>query len=458
MARETNRRSFLRTTAAGATGLVILGNSLSARGAPASAKLNVALVGVGGRGSWFVDTIPRIGENVVAMCDANQQRAADSFRKLPDVPKYHDFRKMFDERGKQIDAVIVATPDNTHAVVTAAAVRRGKHVYCEKPLTHDVAEARAVRDLAAKHGVATQKGNQGTATGDFRRGVEIVQAETLGEIKEVHVWNTGGSGPRPRPQGEQPVPAGLDWDLWLGPAALRPYHPQWMQWHAWRDFATGNLGNWGSHSANLPFMALRVDSRWHASAASGTTTKIRVRAEVSEVLQDNFPRWESVRWEVPARGKLPPIAINWHNGAKPGRKRVEELIGRQLDWGDAGERKWKEHGGCLIVGTQGMLRATEHNSTIFLYPEGKFAGFEGPPRTLPRSGSHEREWIAACKGGPKATSNFDYSGPLAEFLLLGNVATRFPEPLEFDPLACKITNHAEADAALRRQYRPGWSL
>ena len=458
MSRGMSRRRLLRSAAIGAAGLVVLGNSASARGAPANARLNVALVGVGGRGSWFVETIPRIGENVVAMCDANERRAAESFQKLPDVPKYRDFRKMLDDRGKQIDAVIVATPDHTHAVITAATVRRGKHVYCEKPLTHDVAEARAVRDLAKKHGVATQNGNQGTATDAFRRGVELVQAGVFGKITEVHVWNTGGSGPRAKPQGDQPVPAGLDWDVWLGPAAYRPYRAQWMEWHAWRDFATGNLGNWGAHSANLPFMALRVGSLWEAEPGTGTPPRVRVQAEVSEVLQDNFPRWESVRWEIPARGNLGPIAIQWHNGFMPGRKRVEELIGRQLDWGDAGERKWKEHGGCLIVGTEGMLRATEHNSTIFLYPEAKFADFKGPAPTLPRSGSHEREWIAACKGGRKAMSNFDYSGPLTEFLLLGNVATKFPGPLDFDPRGCKIVNHAEADAALRRQYREGWSL
>ena len=193
MKRQMTRRSFLTRTAAGAAGggFVILGDSPSARAYVANEKLNVALIGVGGRGSWFVETIPRIGENVVAMCDVNEQRAADSFAKLPDVAKYRDFRKLLDEKDREIDAVVVATPDHTHAVISAAAIRHGKHVYCEKPLTHDVAEARALRELARKHGVATQMGNQGTATGDFRRGVELVWAgagQDPGGPRLEHWW------------------------------------------------------------------------------------------------------------------------------------------------------------------------------------------------------------------------------------------------------------------------------
>ena len=200
------------------------------------------------------------------------------------------------------------------------------------------------------------------------------------------------------------MPEWLDWDLWLGPAAERPFHPQWLQWHAWRDFATGTLGNWGPHSGNLPFMAFKVASLWYADAANPPPL-IRLSVELSEIERLGFPRWESFRYEVPARGELPPIAINIHNGAakttKAARrraKRIEELIGRQLDWGDAGERHWKEHGGCLVVGTEGMIQSTEHNSSFVLLPEKKFADFKGPPQTLPRSGSHEREWLRGLQG------------------------------------------------------------
>lgn len=451
-----HRRDWLRTAAVAGASLIVLRDSRSARGYFANEKLGVALVGLSGRGQWFVDTIPRIGENVVALCDVNEKRAADAFKKFPGVPKFRDFRKMLAERDKQIDAVFVATPDNTHAVISAAAMRAGKHVYCEKPLTHDVAEARALREIARKQGVVTQMGNQGTATEAFRRAVELIQAGSIGAIKEIHVWDGGGTGPRKPPTGCQPVPEGLDWDLWLGPAAERPFHPQWLQWHGWRDFATGNAGNWGPHSANLPFKAMKIDSLWYAEP--GTRPRIRVHVEMSETERNGFPRWASLRYEIPARATLPPIELNHHYGSPAGRKRVEGLLGRRLDWGDAGERKWKEHGGCLVVGAEGMIKATEHNSSFTLLPEAKFAGFEGPPKTLPRSGSHEREFTAACKGGPATMSNFDYAAPLVEFLLLANVATLFGQTLEFDPLACKVVNHPEADAALRREYRKGWSL
>lgn len=456
MALRIHRRRFLGTSASGLASLVILRDSRSACAYSANEKLDVALVGVSGRGQWFVETVPRIGENVVALCDANEKRAAAAFARFPHVPKYQDFRKMLAKQAKQIDAVFVATPDHTHAVISAAAMRSGKHVYCEKPLTHDVREARALREIARQQRVVTQMGNQGTATEAFRRAVELIQGGALGRIKEIHVWNGGGTGPRKPPQGSQSIPEGLDWDVWLGPAAERPFHSQWLQWHTWRDFATGNAGNWGPHSANLPFKAFQIDSLWHPDPAAKPL--IRVHVQMSEIEQFAFPRWASIRYEIPARGSLPPIEFNHYYGAPEGRKRVEEHLGRRLDWGDAGERKWREHGGCLIVGTEGMLKSTEHNSSFTLLPEAKFAGFEGPAKTLPRSGSHEREFTAACKGGPKTMSNFDYAGPLVEFLLLANVATLFGQTLEFDPIACNIVNHAEADAALRPQYRKGWSL
>jgi len=456
MGARIHRRNWLRATAGAGASLLLLRDSRSARGYFANERLGVALVGLSGRGQWFVETVPRIGETVVALCDVNQKRAAGAFQRFPVVPKFQDFRRMLAEKGKQIDALFLATPDHTHAVISAAAMRAGKHVYCEKPLTHDVAEARALREIAKQQGVVTQMGNQGTATEAFRRAVELIQGGAIGAIKEIHVWDGGGGGPRKPPQGSQPVPDGLDWDVWLGPAADRPFHSDWLKWHGWRDFATGNAGNWGPHSANLPFKAFKIDSLWHADPA--TRPRIRLHVEMSERERIGFPRWASLRYEVPARGDLPPIEFHHYYGAPEGRKRVESHLGRRLDWGDAGERKWKEHGGCLIVGTEGMLKSTEHNSSFTLLPEARFAGFEGPPKSLPRSGSHEREFAAACKGGPKTMSSFDYAGPLVEFLLLANVATLFGEPLEFDPLACKVVNHREADAALRREYRKGWSL
>jgi len=464
MNRSIHRRMFLKGAAVGGAGLLILKNSASAWSYQANQKLDIALVGVGGRGSWFVETIPRLGENVVALCDVNEHKAADAFKAFPQAAKYADFRKMLQEMDKRIDAVIVAAPDHVHAVVSMMAMRMGKHVYCEKPLTHDVHEARALREAAAKHKVATQMGNQGTAAEPFRRAIELVQGGVLGEIREVHAWNSaGGAGHREVPKESPPVPPYLNWDLWLGPARARPFHPYWLGWSSWRDFGTGVLGNWAIHSMNLAFMSLKLDAFWRADPSVPAPLRapvVQVEAEVSEIDEMSFPKWEIVRYEFSARGGMPPVRVNWYNGSRaPGaRELIESLQGSRLDWGDAGERRWKDHGGCIVVGSKGLLRLTEHNATHTLLPEEKFKDFQGPAKTVPRSPGHEREWLAACKGGPPAMSNFDYADPMTEFVLLGNVATQFPQKLEFDPMACKVLNSKEADRALRREYREGWSL
>lgn len=458
-----NRRFFLRHTALGAVGLLILKNSRAAFSYEANEKLNIALIGVGGRGRWFVSTIPKLGTNVVAMCDVNERKASLSFKEIPKAKKYHDFRKMLSEMDKQIDAVIVATPDHTHAVASAMAMKMGKHVLCEKPLTHNLHESRVLRETAAKCKVATQMGNQGTSSEAFRRAVELVQAGVLGEVREVHAWNTGGgSGKRPYPSKVHTLPDYLKWDLWLGPAAYRPYNSRWLNgWHGWRDFGTCQLGNWASHTMNLPFKALKLDSLWKHDASTGADRLVRLKAEVSGIHKETFPKWEIIHYDFPARGDMSPVRINWYNGSgqAPGpRDMIEEMMGRRLDWGDAGEKKWRDHAGCLLVGTKGMIHSTGHNMSFTLLPEDKFKDFKGPARSLPRSRGHEREWLDACKGGPAAMSNFNYAGPLTEFVLLGNVATLFGQRIEFDPLALKIVNVQEANEALRREYRKGWSL
>jgi hypothetical protein len=365
---------------------------------------------------------------------------------------------MLAQLDRQIDAVIVATPDHTHAVATVAAIRAGKHVYCEKPLTRDVHEARIVRQLARQHGVATQMGNQGTATEAFRRAVELIRAGSIGTIQEVHVWGSGGGRAQQPPSDTEPVPPGFEWDLWLGPAADRPFHSRWLQWHAWRDFGTGRLGNWGPHSANLPFMAFQVDSLWHAAPEDKPRPTIRLDVQVSAVEPHGFPSWEAIDFRIPARADMPPVTVHWSNGWPEGRRRIEQHLGRRLDWGDAGDKKWRDHGGALIVGSEGMIRATEHNSSFELLPADKFADFEGPAPSLPRSGSHEREWIAACKGGPSPMSNFDYAGPLNEMLMLGNIATRLGRAIEFEPLAMICPGDQEATKLLKSRMREGWSL
>lgn len=453
---QQTRRGFLRAAAWGGAGWTVLANSRSARAYAANERLNVALIGVGGRGRWFVDQMPKLA-SVVAMCDVNESKAAYAYKEHPAVPKFQDFRVMLDKAGPQIDAVVVATPDHTHAIASVTAMRAGKHVFTEKPLSRTVHEARAMRLAARQQGVATQMGNQGSSSGEFRRGVELVQQGALGEIREIYVWNAGGGTNRKSPpEGTQPVPDYLNWDLWLGPAAWREFHPQWLQINAWRDFGTAMLGWWASHSAFLAFLAIKALACWHADPQA--KPRIRIQAEASEVNRLSFPRWEVVRFTLPARDNLPPITIVWFAGHQETRQKVEAYIGRQLDWGDAGEKRWKEHGGALIVGSQGMLRANEHNGGIFLYPEDKFAGEPKSATTFPAAQGHEQDWLQAARGGTPTLSDFANTGPFIELLMLGNVATQFPDELEYDPLEGRIVNHAEADAAAHPEYRPGWTL
>lgn len=455
MARRITRRAVLGATA----GFLILSDSRSAYSFAANEKMNLALVGVSGRGDWFVGCLPGMGQNLVAMCDVNEHRAGPAFDKFPQAKKFFDFRTMLDEAGKEIDGVVIAVPDHNHAIITMAAMKAGKPVYCEKPLTHDMKEARAIRLAAGKFKVATQMGNQGGASPEFRKAHAIVQAGLLGDITRVYVWNSDGGRGKGAPTPERPeCPKYLHWDLWLGPAADRPYHPFWLQWHSWREFATGNLGNWASHTANLAFMSLKLDKLWYPPDAGGFEGKINVEARVSGLSTDVFPKWEVIHYDIPARGDLPPVKITWSAGSQEMRKEVEERLGRKLDWGDAGEKKWQDYAGCLIIGSKGMMHLTGHNATFSMLPQAQFKEFVAPPPTLPRSRGHEMEWIVAAKGGPRALSNFDYAGPLAEFVLLGNLATLLEGKLEFDPIKQEFAGRADANALLGRERRKGWEL
>jgi len=459
MARQT-RRAFLRDAAAGGVGLVILSSSRSARTFAANAKVNVALIGVGGRGKWYVDVIPRQA-NVVALCDVNDSKATAAYKALPDVPKFHDFRVMLDKMNKEIEGVIAAAPDHMHAIISVTVMKAGKHIFCEKPLTGCVHEARVVREMAAKCKLATRMGNQGSASAQFRRGVELIEDGAIGEIREAYVWCEGG-GPdvKEPPKGTQPVPAYLKWDLWLGPNKDRPFHPQWLNWNAWREFGTGLNGNRGSHSGYLNFYALKILELWQAEAAA--KPRIKVLAESSGINRLSFPRWEVVHFQIPARGPLPPVTIHWVNGrgAPAWRQKIEGQMGRQLDWGDAGEKKWRDYEGALLVGAKGRIYAKGSNSGIELLPADQFQGTSLSPQRLTQSpGMPEPEWLRAVRGEKvMLMSPFSVAGPYTEMMLLGNVATQFAEELEYGPLEGKIVNNAEADAQLRRRYREGWSL
>ena len=470
-----NRRRFVAGTALGGAGLLVLRNGASARSYQANEKLNIALVGVGSRGQHFIRAIPRIDGNLVALCDVNQQQTDGPSKAFPAARQYRDFRKMFDAMERQIDAVIVATPVHTHAVIATAAMNRGKHVYVEKPIAHEVGEARAMRELARRRKVATQMGNQGMATDSFRRTLELIQEGAVGEIREAYVlFGSGMTGPLERPKDRPAVPKSLDWDLWLGPAPFRPYHPCYLNpdfprnptprdvalrgWNRWRDFGGGALGGAGAHSINLAFKALNLGALWDDGGAKRT---IRVETEISQRCIENFPRWQIVHYEFPARGSLPPARMHWCNAFEPEinrqgiGERLEKMAGQVL----RRERgSWSPQSYSLLVGSKGMAYSNFHNSICKLLPEKDFPNAGGPPQTLPRSGSHEREWVNACKGGPKPMSNFDHSGPVVELLLLGNVASLLDQPLEFDPVSCKIVNNEEADRALRPPYRDPWKF
>ncbi|MBM4090617.1 MAG: Gfo/Idh/MocA family oxidoreductase, partial [Planctomycetes bacterium] len=452
------------------------------RGYRANESIGVALVGVGGRGQWFVDTIPRM-QRVVAICDVDrrkvdaafkhwqdagakmagsphewERRAAAEFGKLVhDRPvPFEDFRQMLEKMASQIDGVVVATPDHTHAVVSAAAIRAGKPVFCEKPLTRTLHESRALRELARDNGVVTAMGNQGTYGGPFRRALELIRNGALGDITEVHVWNSGGGADQQQvPEGTEPKPPELNWDLWLGPAADRPYHRRWQQRNLWREFGTCQLGNWGSHSANLGFMALNAHHLW-LRPGEGQRPTVRVEAKHSGINRLSFPRWEHVLWHLPSRGALAPITINWYNGDAPP---VKDVLRRAA--GDAREKEenaWR-FAGTLIVGTKGSIHTTGHNMWFRLLPAEEFSGVQCErPEEVASSRGPEQDWFAAIQGGPAPWSNFDYASALNEFLMLGNVATQFDASIDFDPIAMKITNNPAADALLTSEYREGWEL
>ncbi len=442
------RRLFLRQVTA-STGLLFLSRLRSAHSYQANEKLHIAVVGAGGHGLVNLKAVSQ--EAIVALCDVDEARAAEAFKLFPHCPRFADFRVMLDKMGNEIEAVVVTTPDHTHAVIAAAALRAGKHVYCEKPLTWSVYEARVLRQLAQQQKVVTQMGNQGTATERFRRAVELVQAGVIGEVREVHAWVSVGNKTQDRPTETPPVPPTLQWDLWLGPAPYRPYHPAYVpyNWRHWRDFGTGQLGNWGCHTLNVAFMALRMDLLWFPhrwQKPPSEPLRVRVEAESSGVHPETYPQWMVVRYQVPARENLPPVSVTWyHGGPKPPQ---ELLLGYPLP--DAG---------CLLVGTKGsLLSLGGHNTNFVLLPQKEFEGFEGPPPTLPRTKGHHYEWLSACKGEGKPMSSFDYAGCLTEFVLLGNVALFAGQPIEYEPTTGKIVNAPEANELLHRPYRQGWQL
>ena len=457
MSSRISRRGFVKGAAWGAAGWWILRDSRSVWSYQANDKLNLAVVGVGNRGSHHARAVRRLGENLVALCDVDRRRAAPWQKEAPEIVWYEDFHHMLDEHDARLDGVVSGATPHNHTAIAVAAMRRGKHVYIEKPAARTVAEGRALRQVAAEQSVVTQMGNQGMATDSFRRTLELVHDGALGEIREAHVWFVaGGPGPRDLPSGEKPVPDYLNWDLWLGPLPFRPYHPAWMS-GAWREVGVGMPG--GSHVIHMIFKGLRLGALWGTDGEAPGT--IRIEARPSELSRNTFPRWQTIHYDIPARGNLPPARIHWYN--RPQKvleeegilKKLEGIAGRSLVW----ERSWSPVSGSMLVGSRGVVHTNAHNSICAILPESDFPGAGGPPQRLPRSGSHEREWMAACRGEATPISNFNHSGPAMELLMLGNVATLFPEQtLEYDPKQSKIVNFEEADRWLSWPRREGWEL
>lgn len=447
-----NRRHFLKSTGstAGAAATFTILQAGSARTYAANEKLNIASIGAGGRATADITELAKT-ENIVALTDVDWRNAAPMLRKHADAKRFKDYRKMLDEMSAEIDAVVVATPDHHHFHASMAALKLGKPVYCEKPLTHSVWEARELARAAREAGVATQMGNQAQADEQTRIVQEFVMDNAVGPIREAHIWTdrpSRGLFDEYWPQGvDRPtetaaIPETLDWDLWLGAAPDRPYNPAYLpaKWRGWWDFGTGALGDIACHFFDPVFRALKLGA------------PLTVEASSTRVNEETYPVGSAITWHFPKRDDMVPVELNWYDGGlRPSRP---EGLGEHVKMGT---------NGLLLIGDDGFLLSDW--SSWKLYPEKKGKEYGAPPKVLSRSDGHHGEWVAACKGGDKAGSNFDWAGPLTETVLLGNVALR-PQlredltkvRLEWDAEKLEFSNFEKANQFLRREYRKGWEI
>lgn len=443
---KINRRSFLAKTTAAVGGIgaftIVPRYVLGGTGhTPPSEKLNIAIVGCGGQGRGHVINFSK-NDNLVALCDVDFESAADSFKNHPNVNRYKDFRVMLDKQGKDIDAVVIATADHVHAFVAMAAMQLGKHVYCEKPLTHSIYEVRQLAKAAEEYKVATQMGNQGHA-GEGRRLVcEWVWDGALGDVREVCAWTDRPIWPQGigRPQDTPPVPENLDWDLWIGPAPMRPYHSAYhpFSWRGWADFGTGAFGDMACHILDIAFSALKLGFPESVEASTSPTN------------DETYPVASIVRFKFPAREGMPPVKVTWYDGGLMPERPDDLEPGRDLPGGI---------GGSLFIGEKAKLTCGCYGDSPRIIPETKMKAYTRPAKTLPRSIGHREEWIRACKGGGPAGSNFSYSTKLTEMVLLGAAAQRLPNRLlRWNAEKMEFINEPEANALVRRDYRQGWSL
>jgi predicted dehydrogenase len=447
-----SRRRFLKYSSIAGAAAFGAPYIMRAQDQPAINKLNIAVIGAGGKGASDTDSCA--SENIVALCDVEQATLDKRKEKYPNAKLFKDYRKML-EQMKEIDAVIVATPDHHHAPASIMAMKMGKHVYCQKPLTHSVYEARMMREVAAKQKVATQMGNQGSAESGLRRAVEVIQSGAVGGVKEVHVWSNRPIWPQGMdfPKEVQPVPEGLDWDLFLGPAPERPYnaayHP--FKWRGWQDYGTGALGDMACHTANMPFRALKLGYPTAVEATSSGMNKA------------SYPKSSKIKFDFPAREGMPPVAFYWYDGGeKPSDDltgEILEFIGNQKDKDGNPRPKKLPISGCLLVGEKGKIFSPDdYGARFHLLPEKDFEGYQGPAETIARSPGHYKEWLDACKGGKAPYSNFDIAAYLTEIILLGCVALRVGKKLDWDGPNMRAKNAPEAAQFVKREYRKGWTL
>jgi predicted dehydrogenase len=430
------RRRTFTSLAAGIPGFFATHGFGAAPAEGPSDKLNLAVIGIGGQGAANLAGLKT--QNIVALCDVDEKRGGKAFEEFAEVRRFTDFRKMFDAIEKEIDGVVISTPDHTHFHPAWWAIERGKHVYLEKPLAHEVEEVRRITEAARAKKLATQLGSQRHALTGLRAGVEFVKAGTIGTVTEVHSWIASKRGmPKPLGASQQP-PATLDWELWLGPVAEQPYTAGLApyDWRFWWDFGTGETGNWGCHILDIPFWALDLAHPVRVSASGPAPDPRRTPTELASRL--DFPARTS------AAGKeLPAVSVHWYQGVPP------VLAERGID-AEAVKKK-----NTLFIGTEGMLLCGFDDWQLL--PAGKFAEVKAPPQTLAPSPGFHREWVDACRGGRPATCNFEYTGPLAESVLLANIAYRVQGEFAWDAAAMK-SDRDDVNAMLKREYRKGWRV
>lgn len=427
------RRDFVAAAASATAFTIVPSHVLGGPGnTPPSEKLNIACIGCGKKGFDNVRNVST--ENIVALCDVDTKTAADSFSLFPNVKKYDDYRVLLDKE-KNIDAVVISTPDHHHIPASIMAMNLGKHVYCEKPLGQNIHEIRKATEVARETKAVTQMGNIAHTGANYRAVAKMIKDGMIGEVKEVHCWCDQAWGQYDRPRDTPPVPATLNWEYWLGPAPVRPYHPCYHpgSWRNWWDFGNGRLGDMGCHMIDLPFMALDLKYPLTCEAESGKPAH-----------KESSATWLISKWAFPARGDLPPVQLTWYDGDKRPPLQKEHNM---PDWPEA----------SLFVGSKGMIIADYGHFKVL--PEEKFGRVRRP--RVPRKPSHFQDWIEACKTADpiRPGTNFGYSGPLTETVLLGMVAYRTGEKIQWDAKNMKVTNSLKANEFTHREeYRKGWGI